>query len=574
MCRSAPLTTLEITETKWASWGKEIAVCERHERDLNFNYDCWFSQGDYTKPLVYGVPANPKMAQRIHAALVDWKRLICKRVLYPRMSRKSVSRSTVRDWESIFGRSWESDQQKGGVQMTQETIERIHHRHAVVLDGCCEVRQAWTKSQITPRTYFASGGYAYHRSKYIQEMAGLLTEQLDTTHPISRLNPARIRLKDNNQYLRIYDLTAFTSNHWECKHFLDRLALWCADDTVSIVDPLEGPVTVSLGDLISDYNQSLNYHAEYSLERIDESFDGVLEYHNQAGFLGIYGNINFSTFVHGASLLMGVEDEDEANVAGDDAHYSETYGNEYVTDNIILSNGLFEYTKLFRGDEIGAVCLKRGLDQIEGRIYPRKMLVFPSFSNLGLLFGYTSPQFPPNHNLGKSPLDVVGTELFRFLRGVFLSEVREDLDVTLDLLQAIYMSAHLPRYGELPPYGSRLIPALPDASAGLISISPLELLLHHHFTGGAILPKFVQGDDVDGSLSPDWVAGNSWCGSMSKKIRYLDVLGYINSEKVTEALWGIDAYNRIIDVYSGYGSQEYEISVLEDVPDFLELLPN
>jgi hypothetical protein len=565
ICRSAPLSSSEISEIKLASWGKEVAVCERQERDLHFNYDCWFSQDDYTKPLISGVPANPKMACRIHSALINWKRVICASTLYPRMSRKSVSKATVRDWESIKGRSWGTDED-GGVQMTQESIERIHHREGLVLGGCSEIRQVWTKSQMGPRTYFASGGYAYEKSKHIQEIAGRLTEQLDATHPIMRLNPARIRLKDNNYYLRIYDLSTFTSNHWECKHFLDRLANWCCDDITTIIDPLEGAVQVSLGELISDYNHSMNYCAEYSLERIGEEFLDMCEFHNQAGFLGIYGNINFSTFVHGASLLMTVEDEDNANVAGDDGHYAEQYGCEWITDRVILANGVFETSKSFRGDEIGAVCLKRGLNQIEGRVYPKRMLIFPSFSNLGALFKYASPQFSKGHSNDKHPLDLVGTEVFRFLRGLFLSGVNEDLDPTLDLLEAIYTCAHLPKYGELPPYGNRLIPALPDASASLILIPPLDLLLHYHFSSGAILPKVLYNDSDDGSFGADWVAGNQWEGTMTRKIRYLDVLGYVRCEKQSEVVWGIDAYNRLVDMYSGSESYVYNICVLEDVP--------
>lgn len=574
ICRSAPLQHTDIIDAKWASWGKEVAVCERHERSLNFNYDCWFSQESFGKPLCFGTPANMKMARRINAALVDWKRIICSRILYPRMSRKSVSRSTVREWESTFGRKWVSDKEQGGVQMTQETLERTHHDTGVIVGGDCEIRQTWYTSQTGPRTYFASGGTPYQKSKYIQEVAGVLTDQLDTTHPITRLSPGRIRLRGDNKYLRIYDLTAFTSNHWECKHFLDRLAVWCADDWVTVVDPLEGETQVILGDLISEYNQSMNHKPQYSLERIGDDFAEVSEFHNQAGFLGVYGNINFSTFVHGASLLMCVDEEDEANTAGDDAHYAEEHGYEYIADRVILSNGLFEYTKLFRGDQIGATCLKRGLTTVEGRIFPKKMLVFPSFANLGLVFGDRSPQFPAKNDNGTSPVEVVCTEIFRFLRGVFLSQVDEDLDAILELLTAIYESLHLPKYGELPPYGNKLIPALPDTSASIIAISPLEVLLHYHFSGGAILPKFEYSEDEDESKVNHQYAGDSWSGSMTKKLRYLDVLGYIASEEQTEVLWGIQAYERLIEVYSGYGTKIYTFHLLKDLPDFLNALPN
>jgi hypothetical protein len=318
----------------------------------------------------------------------------------------------------------------------------------------------------------------------------------------------------------------------------------------------------------------MNHKPEYSLERIGEDFAEVSEFHNQAGFLGIYGNINFSTFVHGASLLMCVDSEDEANTAGDDAHYIEEHGREYLSDRIILSNGLFEHTKLFRGDQKGAVCLKRGLNTIEGRIFPKRMLVFPSFANLGTVFGYLSPQFPPKVGDRWDPVKVVCNDVFRFLRGLFLSQINEDLDVAHELITAIYESVRLPKVGELPPYGEKLIPVLPDTPISMILTSPLDNLLHYHFQEGAILPKFHHEYDIDESLSHHQFAGEEWCGTMTKKLRYLDVLGYVDCDEVLEAIWGIDAYNRLIDVYSGYGTRTYNFRILKDIPDYLVAISN
>jgi len=565
MCRSTPLATSEIADQILSSWGKEVSVCEKDEDELHFDFSCWFDDRCFDRPLVEGTPANPEMATKIHLALLKWRRKCTEIILFPRMSRKLVSRDTIRKWSEVFGYNWEVDEDEGGVEMTQETLEKIYHNFGVQLGGECEIRQKWYKHGVSPRTYFAQGGDSFWKSRFVQEIAGTLTESLSVTDPISRLNPGRIRLKDRASYLRIYDLTSFTSNHQECKHFLEKIIEFCSGYEVTIVDAREGLVTIDLGILLSVYNQ-MNDRPGYILEQICKELADVEEYHNRAGFLGVYGNINFSTFLHGASLLMMVQSEDEVNVAGDDAHYSETPGLEYIADRIIQANGRVERTKEFRSDEIGAVCLKRGLVQVDVMCLQKLMTIFPSFANIGQLFGYCPPQFRRSNLSRHESRKLVGNELFRFFRSLSLCEVSDDLDIIHDLIRAIYESACLPKAGSLPPYGDILVPVLPDTPITLISISPLELLLHMHFTDGAVLPRIYRDetdDEFDHSLL---VAGGVWNSPMSRYLKYLGVLEYVKSEEMEEVIWGIDAYNRLVDLYSGRLRRMYTFSCVVDVP--------
>jgi len=573
MCRSAPLRGPDIEEQKLASWGKEISVCEKTENPLHFDYACWFDESNFGRPLVVGTPPNPEMARRIHHSLLEWRQKMTGKIFYPRMSRKMVSRSTVREWESLYGRTWNLDDNANDVEMTQETLEKIYHQDGLEIGGLCEMRQKWYKSGVVPRTYFAQGGYAYSRSKYIQEIASSLTETLMTTHPISRLNPARIVLKSALHYLRIYDLTVFTSNHWECKHFVEQLSEFCIGIEIFLIDAREGLLPADLGELISGYNTSMNYYPGYSLERIDELFSEVTEFHNRAGFLGVYGNINFSTYLHGASLLMLLQSEDEANVAGDDAHYSCEPGTEDIADRIIDANGLLEVTKTFKSDQVGAVCLKRGLIQIEQRCLPKIMLVFPSFSNVGELFGYNAPQFPDKQSSKIEKRAKVGNEIYRFLRAIHTSGIKHNLDEAYDLLQAIYTSASFPRQGSLPPYGDILIPVLPDSAIAFSEISPLELLLRNHFSSGVVVPKIIEPFEKDVVEDPILQSGMSWVGWSTRKLKYLEVLEYVAKEEIHEVLWGIQAYNRIVDVFMNRGRKIYTYTCIRDVPVYLASIP-
>lgn len=569
ICRSAPLSRPEVDEQKIASWGKEIGVCERPEDYLHFDYSCWFDETRFDRPIIVGTPPNPDMARRIHQSLVGWRQKMTSKLFYPRMSRKMVSRATTREWERLFDREWISDERLGGVEMTQETLEKVYHQTGVEVPGPCEIRQKWYRSGVVPRTYFAQGGTAFKESKYIQEMAGDLTETLLTTHPISRLNPARIRLKSVAHYLRIYDLWAFTSNHWECKHFVEQIGQWCLGHYVSIVDAREGLLQVDLGELILEYNREMNHCPEYSLERIDDFFSEVTEYHNRAGFLGVYGNINFSTYLHGASLLMMVNSEEEANVAGDDAHYCELPGMEDITDRIIAANGLLEPTKVFRSDQVGAVCLKRGLIQVETQCLPKIMLIFPSLSSIGEYFGCRVPQFVYKNQSKKELQSKICNEIYRFLRAVFTSGIELHLENAYDLLQSIYTSVHLPRHGSLPPYGDILVPVLPDSAIGLLQISPLEFLLRNHFSSGVVVPKIIHKTEHHEFEDPILEAGYSWDSPSSRKLKYLEVLEYVVKEEITEVLWGIEAYNRLVDVFLNQGSKVYTFLCIKDVPDYL-----
>lgn len=570
MCRSCPLNHHQIEEQSLLSWGKEISVCERGDRGHHLDFSCWFDPSLCGRPILPGTPPNPWAALRIHQALQSWKQAVSETLLYPRMSRKQISLATVREWERITGRQWVREESNGGVEFTQETLERFYHETGVQIDGPCEIRQKWYKSGLGPRTYFAQGGTSYHKSKHIQEPAGMLTESLASTHPITRLSPGRINLKSNSRYLRIYDLICFTSNHWECKYFVAQLGEWCIGTVVEIVDAVEGRIQVDLGQLILDYNDTMNRFPGYSLERFDPLMIYDEEFHNQAGFLGVYGNINFSTFLHGCCVLMLVQDEDEANVAGDDAHYAETSGYEDVSDKIIMANGIFEESKTFRSDQVGAVCLKRGLIQMGTRILPKPMIIFPSLSALGALFGYDPPQFTDRAKSGSEAVNAVGTEIYRFFRTIYASGVRQDLEIAWELLRVFYESGKLPKHGSLPPYSDNLVPVLPEDPLSLIEISPLRLLLRNHFSVGAVVPKIHQEGDIDESRSPLLVQGSEWTGTMTRKMNYLRVLGYVVAEEQTEVLWGAKAYARIENMYERVGLKIYSFLCIQDVPLHIE----
>lgn len=575
ICRSAPMSREVINEAKLKSWGKEISVCEAQGLPHRFNFRVFF--GHPEESILPYVPPNPQMARYIQSVIDRWKeRMHNIPVHYPRLSRKQVSWSTVRDWESFTGMYWERESRRGGVEMTQEYLERFLLDTGYAVRGVCEVRQKWYKHGVSPRTYFAQGGTTFHSSKFLQGMWNDLVDSLDCTNHVTRLNPTRIELDDSTgEYLRIYDLSSFTSNHHEQKFFIDDLASYCAGTTVDVMDVREGVVTLDLGCLLSTYNQTCNYSAEYSLEKLGVEFLDFVSRHNNASFLGIYANLSSCTFVHGATVLQAFDTTKKLNVAGDDGHFAEKDGMEDVTTELIRGNGVIEESKEFSTREDGAVCLKRGIIQLEGgTLLQKPMVIWPSLDTIGGLFGYSSPQFSTSmqDNLTKDRRrDILGSELLRFLTHVFHLSDTGGLDLLIFFLQRVYEEANLPEDGSLPQCGDHyILPILPREPSDLCDILPLEKLVRSKYRGVAVVTQ-VQLDEVTQDEGEGFrnIEGWEWIGPSTKHLSYLRSLDFLSNEKRKEYVWGLEGLDRILREFDSDGRRMYNWKVLEVIPEHL-----
>lgn len=572
MCRSAPVSPSEIALAKIKSWGKEISILEGTERSRSMNFRVWFDPLWHNEPFIPSVEPNPRMASFIHSILVRWRSQQTQKLQYPRISRKLASRSTIREWENIYGRGFVVAEEEGGVEFTQADMERSYHFDGIRLGGGCEIRQKWYRSGTAPRTYFAQGGTSFHLSKYIQGMANDLVNMMDTTNYVSRLNPTRIRLEEGS-YLRIYDLSSFTSNHHEAKYFVDHLADFCQGYDMEVFDGQEGVISVDMGELIRDYNR-MNQHPDYSLERVDQIYEDLESYHNIAGFLGVYGNLMFSTFVHGGSLLQLLESLDQGNVAGDDAHYACEPGMEDVGTRIIRANGVVEPSKEFDTREEGSVCLKRGIIQMEGTLFQKIMIIWPSFSILGSLFGYTPPHLPPEKKNRDEVKSMVGTELLRFLRTIFVAQISDGLNDVLTFLQSLYSEAGFPVQGSLPQYHHRglLIPVLPSTPEEMLHESPIRHLVRIQYSGGVVLPRRLREVLDDDLQQPRILSiGSEWTGPSSGYLKYLEMLGYLQSEKTFSFYMDTEGFNLLVKEFEDPSPSVYVWSVLMAIPESLEI---
>lgn len=198
------------------------------------------------------------------------------------------------------------------------------------IGGACELRSSWKFNELKPRFYYAQGGRDYFVARYIKPFAVALMEAVSCTEMKKRRDPAFHIISDPDDYLVMWDLTAFTSTLHELRYFLywvirgleDR-----GDPSVVLLDYKDGLVTVKATDLLHEYNETVNINAPFSIHRIIDKYAlhddfETADYQQQnSGMLGVPGNIGFSTACHGYAIDQVSEREKSLSV-GDDGFSS------------------------------------------------------------------------------------------------------------------------------------------------------------------------------------------------------------------------------------------------------------
>lgn len=574
ICRSAPLKTDQIKSEQIKAWGKEYSVCTRERLPHRINFDVLFREECRNESITPYVAPNPRMADYVRSRLELWREETCQKLHYPRLSTKQSSYDTMRHYEELTGEKWVTESREGGVEFNQLVLERFYCETGYEIPGVSEMRQKWYKSGTTPRTYFAQGGTTFSKSKYMQGMFLDLVDHLDCTNHVSRLNPSRILLDDPEDYLRIYDLSSFTSNCHEQASFCSHLASFCSGYSLRLFDSCKGIILEDLGHLISEFNQVCNEFPLFSLERLDKSEHLGPISHTNASFLGVYGNLATCTFLHGAVVLQAFDSPDSLNVAGDDGHFRQKPGFEDVVTDLIRSIGVVETTKEFDSREDGAVCLKRGLYQHSGRIYQKLMVIWPSFHSLGTLLGFRSPQFSPfDPGMSKNDFrNLVGNEILRFLSHLYYAKIQENIDFVLQFLLFYYQQTNLPEYGSLPQCnGKFLCPVLPTSKDDLYREHPLDKLLRTTYNGSAMVTcSWDEARFDDETEGIGYSVGYSWRGRMTGYLSHMQKLGFVQSEKLKEFVWGDWGFERLKEDFDPYRIPVYDFLVLEDIPIHLQ----
>lgn len=426
-CRGLPLPDHQVEEAKLSSWNKEISLAFGTPRRVShLNWKVFFNPDYFHEVLEPGLPPNPNNARHIYNKLCVFRRKIAGRRFYPRASHKNMSRGTRREYESLIGSL--DDVPVFG----QDNWQYVYHHFGIRLGGPCELRQKWYPSGAKPRTYAASGGDAYGRSRFLQDFFTLLVNEFPSTNHITRLQPDRLVIDlgrfHGPVHFRIYDLSNFTSNMREQKFCLRELADFFIGVEVEIIDERDGPTLVDLGELLHEYLETCVDGPLLSIERFDP--DNTTPFpHGTASLLGIFGNLMSCTFAHYLILTPVVPYEDEVNVAGDDGLVPEDELDNEPLHRAIGLVGSWALDKSFRGDEEAAICLKRPFVEHLPTCSTTYNLVPPT---LAMASAYLSGKNDPRYQFFdlesmsvNERITVVGKDLLRFLRSAYRNNFDE-----------------------------------------------------------------------------------------------------------------------------------------------------
>lgn len=482
----------------------------------------WQNLLSLDKPLHPDFRPAPNVNRYFRGILNRWKLRLHDSLILPFFSTKSLSRQTLRNFNEATGNDFDS--------ISPLQLEQYYSSTGIKIEGPCEMRQVWYPTISTPRTYYAMGGDAYFRSRYIRDIFNYLGDYLPATNRFTRVEPSHLTVESDEDVF-VYDLTSFTSLFHEQRYFLDFIADIVEDVEVRILDTYRGIVSVSLADIIREYNQ-MNKQPEYSLERM--GIDLTLR-HSIAGFLGVYGNLITCTIPHGLCLMTLSDSLYKQWCAGDDAGTLAKKDDAHFDNdvlNLMLSIGSVQWEKLFKRDEKDAVvALKRQLIRLPNLLALQPNILFPPFSSLF----QDDPRFERFHG------DSVEDRVSRFCSG--LSSMMYQMSKTTWseseisylklLLPFIYKRIGLPVEGWFPPLCGysyapgrvRLAFTVPRILGDFWKVDPTQALLD------AYMPRTFDGSVFSDSVWDGVVEDVFECRS-SSLLSLASKLGYLEKEVV------------------------------------------
>jgi len=567
LCISMPMSSKAIADTYSEMLAKEMLVMESSPLPSALNYRPFF--GEYQEPIHPSVMPNPRQAAMIHMLINQWIVSIEEQsYILPHMTSKLCSKSTQEEVRDRYP-DYMTFEEEGA---TQPDLEIIYMRFGDELleNSSSEVKQRWYSSILTPRTYYAAGSKAYHQSKYVRNALNSLCDFLPPTERFSRVNPHRIILSSPHSHAYIYDLTSFTSNMHEQRHFLSSLSSYCRGHTVRILDAVEGVIEKDLGELLNEYNE-MNTEPQYSSTKLLGK-DLVLSHHI-AGFLGVFGNLASCTFLHGAVVSQLVASFSQLGVAGDDGCIESS--DDYTTFFVIRLLGLMEDSKVYSTDESGnQVYLKRPIRQVGSRLFSDS---FALYSMIEHLFEEDDKRFFP---FPRSKYDRKGSLASSIVAYLFsLTRILLDLDQKeriLRFLTGVYEHANFPVWGNVPQihidhhsYIGKLPGGIvPTICLESIGVDPMEFTIKSLYSGVAVLPDRTMDKipiDYD-----ELFLGSSFVSTGSPILSYYKKLGFVELDQEEVVITGEDGLRALLKYYSPSKDYPvYNVHVISEIPDHL-----
>lgn len=551
----APMDAKTVRDIYTQSMVKEVKVMESVKRTNNLCFEPFF--GSYWDQIHPDIPCNESAARRVHKSIDNWIEDLRRKVLYPSVSSKTISKESASRLLNLDHDYSPNDD----IGVTAIDLERVYHIYGVKIGGPCEMRQKWYCSQLKPRTYYCQGGCAYHTSKYLAVPFVDLCDTIPATNRRTRVDPGRIKIPTASSDVIYYDLFAFTSNLHPQYEFVLRLAKYCYGVTVHIMDSVEGIIPKDLGELIYEYARTNLLNPEYTLPAKYENPSEV-HYHGVAGFLGVYGNIATATFLHGCVMSMMHDSEDENNVAGDDG--LDVSSDIPLTLKIIGEMGEVQDEKTFRESEGCCIHLKRPITRIGPRLYHGQLFTWPS---LEPVMKNSDNRYPYLRNISNHERkDALAGSVTSFLRKLE-NQIFSDSEITMidRFLTYVYDTYKLPKGGCVPQITGGPLGFVPIYERRFIGMDPIYNTITRLYNGIAILP--LRGHEP---LRYDMLQENVFSSNHHKLLRQLQILGYLEQEKEKCFVYGDSGLKQLLQEYTKPEPPIYKYTVIQILPNWVD----
>jgi len=304
----------EMEDTKISSFVSELIPNEQDRRPPVVFWKALFNTELAEVPIIRHAPSQPDLNKRLNAIFRNLRSDMRDKLILGFGSRKGLSSQT----QSLYKYDSMVNGESVPNHISAKDALRHFYRSGYLMPGSCQMKQKWYPTGLKPRTYYAQGGDAFSCSLFLRAFFNELADRLEYTNRFSRVDASRICWFDDSKSPVVYDFSSFTSNFSEQWYFLSELADFLLGTDVLLLFGDLTPISVDLGELVYQYRDVANDSPKYYYEDGFLGFCSFLLVHNQAGFLGVYGNLMTCTVPHGLVARQFVEKDSEVGCAGDD----------------------------------------------------------------------------------------------------------------------------------------------------------------------------------------------------------------------------------------------------------------
>jgi hypothetical protein len=382
-----------IRETRMASIHKELLAALTIYHPTTFNWhEIMFHPHNPIHPTY---PYEFTHYRRLNLAFIKMEKDLTWRTLFPKCSSKTLGQEATENFQRVVSTLHMNAEEQSLFEATTAGLEALYARFGVRIDGSTEVRSSWRYNDLTPRVYYAQGPDQYYTARYVQEIFNIMVDAFPPVNRIFRHSLQGLVSRDTSQVF-IYDYSSFTSTLHELYNFVMALAERFRFTKCLVVDSHNGVDETTIGKLLLDFAETCCKAPTFDAARVaedlnEEEHSGPVPLTHNTGMLGVPGNIQSCTLLHGFHLSCLLLLLEAMRCVGDDAIAApETACERQVVVEGLRNIGQISMPKthwwdpseeepaLFDHPEAASwIYVKRPLNFVGGQLFWNPAIIFP-----------------------------------------------------------------------------------------------------------------------------------------------------------------------------------------------------